>query len=42
VADRITARVAKDFAKADALRTELSDMGVVLMDGPEGTRWKVA
>ena len=42
VADRIAARVAKDFAKADLLRVELSGMGVVLMDGPEGTRWKVA
>ncbi len=42
VADRIAARVAKDWAKADVLRAELSGMGVVLMDGPEGTRWKVA
>ncbi len=42
VADRIAARAAKDFAKADALRAELSGMGIVLMDGPEGTRWKVA
>jgi cysteinyl-tRNA synthetase len=42
VADRVAARVAKDFVRADVLRGELSGMGVVLMDGPEGTRWKIA
>jgi cysteinyl-tRNA synthetase len=42
VAERTTARGAKDFARADAVRDTLLGMGVVIMDGPEGTRWKVA
>jgi cysteinyl-tRNA synthetase len=33
--------VAKDFAEADRIRTELDEMGVVLKDGPEGTTWEV-
>lgn len=39
IAARVEARVAKDFAKADAIRVELSALGVELHDGPEGTRW---
>lgn len=42
VAQRTAARQAKDFARGDALRDELLALGVSLMDGPEGTRWKVA
>jgi cysteinyl-tRNA synthetase len=41
IAGRQAARGAKDFAKADALRNELKAQGVELMDGPQGTRWKV-
>jgi cysteinyl-tRNA synthetase len=40
---RIDARAAKDFAKADAMRVELSAMGIELQDvpGTGGTTWRV-
>jgi cysteinyl-tRNA synthetase len=40
---RIDARAAKDFAKADAMRAELTAMGVELQDVPGGggTTWRV-
>jgi cysteinyl-tRNA synthetase len=41
IAERAEARRTKDFARSDALRDELSAMGVALMDGPQGTAWKV-
>ncbi len=41
LAERTEARRAKDFARADAIRGELQAMGVAIMDGPEGTTWKV-
>ncbi len=34
-------RAAKDWARADALRDRLAQAGVVLEDGPEGTRWRL-
>jgi cysteinyl-tRNA synthetase len=40
--ERRAARAARDFARADAIRNELSDMGVVIEDGAQGTRWSVA
>ncbi|MGN6741004.1 cysteine--tRNA ligase [Dyella sp.] len=40
--ERRTARAAKDFARADAIRAELTAMGVVIEDGAQGTRWSVA
>jgi len=39
--DRRAARTAKDFARADAIRAELSSLGVELADSPEGTTWSV-
>jgi cysteinyl-tRNA synthetase len=39
--ERRTARAARDFARADAIRHELTDMGVVIEDGAQGTRWSV-
>jgi len=37
---RAQAKRDKDFGKADAIRNELLEQGIVLEDGPEGTRWK--
>lgn len=36
---RTTAKAAKDFATADAVRDELLAKGIVLRDGAEGTSW---
>jgi len=41
LAERTAARQAKDFARSDAIRDELLAQGVAIMDGPEGTSWKV-
>ncbi len=39
---RNAARKGRDFARADAIRKELSDKGVVLEDGAKGTTWRRA
>ena len=39
---RLAARKAKDFAKADAIRAELSARGILLEDGSGGTTWRRA
>ena len=39
---RNEARAAKDFAEADRLRDALTDMGVALKDGADGTTWELA
>jgi len=43
VRDRAAARAAKDFAKADGLRAELTEMGIEIQDVPGGDRttWRV-
>ena len=38
---RDEARQAKDFARADALRKELSDLRIEVADSPEGSTWRV-
>jgi cysteinyl-tRNA synthetase len=38
---RRAARGARDFARADAIRDELTGMGIVIEDGAHGTRWSV-
>ncbi len=40
--DRTAARKAKDFARADALRKQLADLGIEIMDTPQGTTWRKA
>ena len=46
IADRLAALNAKDFAKADAIRAELAEQGITLMDskdetGARQTRWEI-
>lgn len=41
VKERDQARLDKDFAKADTIRKQLTDMGIILEDSPQGTRWRV-
>ncbi len=40
IAERQAAKQAKDFAKADAIRQQLLDQGIVLKDSPSGTTWE--
>ncbi|OGP20496.1 MAG: cysteine--tRNA ligase [Deltaproteobacteria bacterium GWA2_55_10] len=41
IAERNAARKKKDFARADAIRKELLDKGIVLEDTAKGTLWSV-
>jgi len=40
VAERTAAKKARNFARADAIRAELAEKGVVLEDSKDGVRWK--
>ena len=42
LAQRLAARTNKDFATADRIRDELVANRIVILDGPEGTRWRRA
>lgn len=42
IAERQAARKARDFARADAIRQQLLDMGIILEDTREGVKWKRA
>ena len=41
IAERKEAKKARDFAKADAIRAELLERGIVLEDTREGVKWKL-
>ena len=39
--EREDARSAKDWSRADEIRDKLSEMGVVVEDGPDGATWRI-
>src|SRR5690606_1370628 len=40
IAERIAAKANRDFARADGIRDELKEKGIVLEDSRDGTIWK--
>jgi cysteinyl-tRNA synthetase len=40
IAERNRARKARDFKRSDEIRQQLTDLGIILEDTKEGTRWK--
>ena len=42
IAERLAARKAKAWARADEIRNELAEKGVLLRDGPDATTWTIA
>jgi cysteinyl-tRNA synthetase len=40
VAERTAAKKARNFARADAIRNELAEKGVILEDSKDGVKWK--
>ena len=42
IEERKQARARKDYAAADAARNKLTEMGIILEDGPQGTTWRRA
>jgi len=40
IAERAQAKIDKNYARADEIRTELDAQGVILEDSPQGTTWK--
>jgi cysteinyl-tRNA synthetase len=42
IAERLAARRAKNFARADAIRAELAARGIVLEDNAGGTTWRTS
>jgi cysteinyl-tRNA synthetase len=42
IAQRLAARKAREFARADAIRAEWAAKGIAFEDGPQGTTWRRA
>ena len=42
IKERKQAKKNKDFVKADAIRDELKEMGIILKDTREGTKWEIS
>jgi cysteinyl-tRNA synthetase len=40
IEERNAAKKARDFARSDAIRKQLSDGGIIVEDTKEGIRWK--
>ena len=40
LAERSAAKKAKDFARADQIRSELAARGITIIDTPQGPTWK--
>ena len=40
VAERVAARAAKDWKRADEVRDQLVALGIQIMDGANGTQWR--
>ena len=40
VEERTRAKKVRNFARADAIRAELAEKGVVIEDSKDGVRWK--
>jgi cysteinyl-tRNA synthetase len=41
IAERIQAKKNRNFGRADTIRAELTEKGIILEDTKEGTRWKI-
>lgn len=41
IAERAEARKTRNWARADAVRDELADLGIIMEDGADGTKWSV-
>jgi cysteinyl-tRNA synthetase len=39
ITERNAAKAARDFARADQIRQQLADQGIVLQDSAQGTKW---
>jgi cysteinyl-tRNA synthetase len=42
ITERQSAKIGRDFARADAIRAELLAQGIVLKDSAQGTTWEAA
>ncbi len=40
IAERTAAKKARDFARADAIRAQLAEAGIIVEDTKDGIRWK--